>query len=97
MKKLFLLCPLCFMGCASVQWVQTDHGRVVSEHGQTLNIVGNPRLTCYKENALITDGYFVRQTEEGTFLIDEFGKRFVLIENPVCRVNSNESPQTDKE
>jgi hypothetical protein len=93
MKKLFILLSL-LTGCVSIRWVTTDHGRIVDTHNLPVNIVGNPRLTCTNvRGEVVADGYFVRQLDDGAFLIDEFGKRYVVVENPVCRLGSNEKPK----
>lgn len=90
MRKLILL-SLLFTGCASVRWVTTDHGQVVDEQNRKLNIVGNPRITCYNErNEIVADGYFVYQKDDKSFLIDEFGKQYVTVKNPKCRLGSND-------
>jgi hypothetical protein len=88
MKKLLLILPLLFVGCSYVRWVTTDkNGQIINDDKRPVNIIGNPEMACYdSKNQLITRGYFVRQTEEGSFLIDEFGKRYVLVENPNCRL-----------
>lgn len=91
MKKLLVVLPcLFFMGCASIRYVETSHGQIVSDKRQPLNIVGNPRLTCLDSSGkVLADGYFVRQLDDGSFLIDEFGRRYVVVKNPVCQFNVN--------
>jgi hypothetical protein len=87
MKKLLLIFPLFFVGCSEVRYVTVEHGQIINDDKRPVNIVGNPEMACYdSKNQLITKGYFVRQTEEGNFIIDEFGKRYVLVENPNCRL-----------
>lgn len=90
MKKLILLSFL-FTGCASVRFVTVNHGQVVDDHNRKLNIVGNPRITCYNDkNEIVADGYFVYENDDKSFLVDEFGKQYVTVKNPKCRLGSNE-------
>ena len=78
-------------GCASVRFATVDHGRIVDEKNRTLNILGRPRMTCRGNvGQVIADGYFVQQTEDGSFIIDEFGKQYVKVVNPKCELGSNE-------
>lgn len=93
MKKLLLFLPL-LTGCASVRYAQTDHGQIVDEHKQSLSILGNPRMTCVdSKGKVIADGYFVYQQDDGAFIIDEFGKQYLTVENPVCQLGNNGRPQ----
>ena len=89
-KFLFLLIPF-VAGCSSVRLVQTDHGRVVDQAYRPVDIVGNPRLTCFnKNNDLIADGFFVYQKDNGDFVIDEFGVGYKTVSDPRCIFNSND-------
>jgi hypothetical protein len=93
MKKLIPLLLL-FTGCASVKFVQTDHGQIVNEHNQPIHIAGNPRITCFDVyGKVIADGYYVRKLDNGSIVVDEFGKRYMVVPHPVCQLGSNLSPQ----
>lgn len=90
MKYIWLLVPLMLTSCASVNWVTVDpKGQIISENKQSVEILGNPVMACYNwKNQQITEGYFVRQQEDSSFLIDEFGKGFKIVENPNCRLGN---------
>lgn len=91
MKYLWLAVPLLLTGCSSVRWVTVEKGQIVNDNRRPVNIVGNPVMTCFdSSNQLIAEGYFVRQQEDGSFLIDEFGKAYVTVPNPNCRLGPNE-------
>jgi hypothetical protein len=90
MKKLLLLTPLLF-GCASIKFVHTEHGQIVTDKQQRVSIIGNPELTCYDvKGNVIANGYFVRQADDGSFVLDEFGTRYVVVPNPFCKLGNNE-------
>lgn len=90
MRKLLLLLPF-LAGCATfshkiVNW--PDHEGILTADKQVINIVGNPRLTCYnKQGKVLADGLFVRVeddrcTGDCTFLlVDEFGKDYIHVRN----------------
>ena len=92
MKYFWIVIPLLFTGCASFRWVTVDkNGQVINENRQPLNIVGNPVMACFNwKNELIANGYFVRQNDDGAFIIDQFGKDYVTVETPNCRLGPNE-------
>lgn len=91
MKKLLLIFPFIFIGCSSVRWVTTDHGQIINDNRKPVNIIGNPMMRCYNsKNQLVADGYFVRQEDDGSFLIDEYGKRYVTVINPNCLLGPND-------
>lgn len=95
MNKLFWIVPLLLVcsSCTSIRWATVEKGQIVNEKRQPLNIVGSPRITCLDPKGnVVADGFFVRQTQEGNFIVDEFGKRYVLVINPVCRLGENEKP-----
>lgn len=90
MKYLWLLVSLSFIGCSNIRWITVEKGRIVSENRNPVEILGNPVMSCFNwKNELISEGYFVQQTEDGSFLIDEYGKDFTIIENPNCRLGPN--------
>jgi hypothetical protein len=91
-KIIYFISFLFFIGCSSIKFITIEHGKIVTNTGQPINLVGNPRLTCYSNKGeIIADGYFVRQDVNNAFIIDEFGKTYVTISNPVCRLGRNES------
>ena len=91
MKKLFFLFPFLFVACSSVRFVTTDHGQIVNQNNKPINIIGRPRITCSDLNGkIIADGYFVKQNDDGSFVIDEFGTGYVTVKNPYCKLSSNE-------
>lgn len=92
MKKLLLFIPiLALSSCSYFKWVTVDkNGQIINENKKSVNIMGNPQMSCFdSKNLLIAKGYFVRQEEDGSFLIDEFGKDFVTVENPNCLLGNN--------
>lgn len=90
MKKLLLFIPL-LVGCASVRFVTTERGKIVDEQGRALTIIGDPPMSCIDEKGnIIADGYFVYQKDANSFLIDEFGKDYVVVKNPHCQVGRND-------
>lgn len=92
MKYIWLLFPLMLTGCSSVCWVTVDpKGQVISENKQSVEILGNTIMTCYDwKNQQITEGYFVYQNDDNSFFIDEYGKDYITVENPNCRLGPNE-------
>lgn len=98
MKKLLLLLPLMFIGCTSIRYVTTDHGTILDDQKRPLNIVGSPRMTCINsQDQIIADGFFVRVTEDGSFLIDEYGSKYVLVKDPVCQLARDTDGTFDNE
>ena len=83
-----LLVPLLFTaGCVSFRWVTVEKGQIVNENRQPLAILGNPVMACFNwKNELVAEGYFVQQNDDGSFLVDEFGKEYVVVQNPNCRL-----------
>ena len=48
-------------------------------------------MTCRDTvGQVVADGYFVEQTEDSAFILDEFGTDFVKVFNPKCELGSNE-------
>lgn len=88
---LFLIPLLALSSCSYFKWVTTDkNGQIINEDKRPVNIVGNPQMSCFNsKNQLIAKGYFVRQEEDGSFLVDEFGKRYVVVEKPNCVLGNN--------
>lgn len=94
MKYLWILVPLLMTGCASVRYVTTDHGRIVDQNHQQVYIEGNPPMIChYIERPTLTySGYFMYQKDDGTILLDHFGKRTIFLTGePVCELKLDTS------
>jgi hypothetical protein len=92
MKYLIFLLPVLLLSsCSSIRWVTVEKGQIVNENRQPLTIVGNPPIACFDSaNKLIAEGYFVRQNDDGSFLVDEFGKDYITVKNPNCRLGLSE-------
>jgi len=88
MKYLFLLIPLALSSCASIKWITLDHGQIVTDKGQRVDIIGNLPLFCHYDNSSYTfSGYFMFQKEDGTIVLDDFGRGIILLKyNPICRL-----------
>lgn len=83
-----------FTGCASIRFATVNHGQIVDEKNRTLNILGRPRMTCRDTvGQVVADGLFIGQTVDGSFLINEYGVRYVKVFNPKCELNSNNEVQ----
>lgn len=90
--KYFAICLIGMLltSCSYVRWVTVEKGQIINENKKPVNIVGNPQMSCYdSKNELVAKGYFVRQQDDGSFLIDEFGTRYVIVENPNCLLGSH--------
>jgi hypothetical protein len=86
MKYLLLLSPLLLTSCSSIRFVTVEHGQLVAQDNRSVNIVGNPPMVChYGKSPKTFSGYFMYQKEEGTILLDDFGRGTIeLSGNPVC-------------
>jgi hypothetical protein len=90
MKRVAAIVALSLLssGCVSVRWMQRDpdsHAQLVDQDGRQLNVVGNPHITCFRNDKVIADGYFVRY-EDGILTVDEFGTGYVYVSNPKCKL-----------
>jgi hypothetical protein len=48
-------------------------------------------MTCKDTTGqVLADGYYLGQTEDGSFVLDEYGVDYITISNPNCELNSNE-------
>lgn len=92
MKKLLLLVPFILFGCSSIKWVIVEKGQIVTQDNQPISILGNPPITCYYENSLQTfSGYFMYQRDDGSMLLDDFGRGTIqLMDSPICRLRYEE-------
>jgi hypothetical protein len=92
MKKLLLFIPLFLCSCSNIKWVTVDHGRIVMQNNEPVNIVGNPPMYCHYENSLQTfSGYFMYRKDDGTIILDDFGRGTIqLMDNPICKLGFNE-------
>jgi hypothetical protein len=91
MKKLLLLVPFLFIGCSSIRFVTIEHGRIVTQNNQPVNIVGNPPMICHYEDSQQTfEGYFMYQKDDETIVLDDFGRGTIqLMDNPICQLGFN--------
>jgi hypothetical protein len=89
---IFIGSALLLSSCSYFKWVTLDrNGQIINENKRLVNIIGNPQMECYNsQNQLVAKGYFVRQENDGSFLIDEFGKQYVVVENPNCLLGRND-------
>ncbi len=89
MRYLLLILPILFLSaCVSFRWITVENGQIVNENRRPSNVVGNPTMACYDSyNNLIAEGYFVVQNTDNSFIIDEFGKDYVNVTNPRCRID----------
>jgi hypothetical protein len=91
MKYLWLLAPLLVTGCSSVRYVTTDHGHIITQNNQRVNIVGNPPVICHTCGGKIYSGYFEYQ-DDGTIVLDDFGRGTILIRDcAVCELKLDTS------
>jgi hypothetical protein len=88
MKYLWLIAPLLLSGCSSIKYVTVDHGQLITENNKHLIIVGNPPMVCHYEDSPQTwSGYFVYLKEDGTVVLDDFGRGNIeLMDSPICRL-----------
>ena len=93
MKRLFLLSSLIgFIGCSSIRYVTVDHGHIITQNGQKVNIVGNPPMICYTIDNRKYSGYFEYQDDDGTIVLDDFGRGTILIRTDVrCELRLDDS------
>jgi hypothetical protein len=97
MKNLFLiLLGLSFTGCISLinkprllTGGDVKHGQLYLD-GNPVNILGNPHVTCYQNGEVVADGIFVGYDEaDNAIIIDEYGKGYLVVLNPSCRLWDN--------
>ncbi|MGH7974894.1 MAG: hypothetical protein ACREBR_05165 [bacterium] len=93
MKNLWLVVPLLLTGCATfnhklVNWPDSSETGVRTDGGEYIQIVGNPRITCFNHaGVVIADGLFVRIDDDrcngdcAFLVVDEFGKDYVRVRN----------------
>ena len=86
---------LLMTGCSSVRYVTVDHGHIVTQDNKHIDIIGNPPMMChYTDSTKIFSGYFIYQKDDGTIVLDDFGRRNVYLKgNPICelKLDTNES------
>ena len=88
MKYLWLVVPLILTGCSSIRFVTVDKGQLVTQDNRPVSIIGNPPMVCSYDNSPQTfSGYFMYQKEDGTIVLDDFGRGTIqLMDGPVCRL-----------
>ena len=91
MKYLWLAVPLLLSSCTSIRYVTTEHGHLITDRKEPVNIVGNPPMVChYKGSASTYSGYFMYQKDDGTILLDDFGRGTIeLPGNPICELRED--------
>jgi hypothetical protein len=89
---LLLLIPLMLSSCSSIRYVTTDHGRLVTDLNKPVEIVGNPPVVCQvKGSDRVYTGYFMYQDDDGTILLDDYGRSVIRLHEPVvCRFKNEE-------
>lgn len=92
MKYLWLLVPLSFIGCSSIRFVTVDHGQLVTQNKEPVNIVGNPPMVCsYSDSSEAYSGYFMYQ-ENDMVVLDNFGQETIyLAGNPICTLGYDQN------
>ena len=93
MKYVWVVLPLFFVGCSSIKYVTVIHGQIYSQRHEPVNIVGNPPLICTDiQTQRKFSGYFIRQDDDGTVLLDNFGKgTFFLRGDLTCELKLDAS------
>lgn len=88
MKKLLFIISFILTSCSSIKFVTVDHGRLITQDKQPINILGNPLMVCHYENSPQTfSGYFIYLKEDGTIVLDDFGRGTIqLMDSPICRL-----------
>lgn len=94
MRYILILMSVFLTGCSSVRYVTMDHGQLVTQSNQPVDIVGNPPMMCHYENSpKMWSGYFMYH-ENDMIVLDDFGRGTIeMMDNPICelRLDSNES------
>lgn len=88
MKRLLMLSSLLLFGCSSIRYVTVDHGHIIDQNHQQINIVGNPPMIChYAGRSEVYSGYFEYQDDDGTIVLDHFGKSTIFLKgSPICEL-----------
>ena len=88
MKYLWLLTPLLFIGCSSIKFVTVNHGQLVTQNNQPVDIVGSPPLRChYDFSPQAFSGYFMYLKDGGIIVLDDFGRGTIqLMDGPICKL-----------
>jgi hypothetical protein len=92
MKYLWLAVPLLLSSCTSIRYVTTDHGHLVTDAHERVNIIGNPPMDChYDGSEEVFSGYFMYQEDNGTILLDAFGTGTIRLGgSPICELSHND-------
>lgn len=83
---------LLLSACSSIRFVTVEHGQLVTQNQQRVNIVGNPPMVCHYVGSVTTySGYFMYQDDGGAILLDDFGRGTIrLLNNPICKLGEAE-------
>lgn len=76
MKYFILSVFLCLLtSCSSVEWIVIDHGQLVTQDREPVNIIGNPPMDCtYPDSEEVFSGFFMYKTDDGVIVLDAFGQ-----------------------
>lgn len=90
MKYTLLIISLMLTGCTSIKFVTTEHGRLVTDKHEPVQILGNPPVAC---NLLgfnkVYTGYFMYQDDNGTIFLDDYGRGTIELQGEViCKLLS---------
>lgn len=92
MRYLWILPLVLVTGCSSIRYVTTDHGRLVTQDGKPVDMIGNPPLICHTEKGKTYSGYFEYQDEDGTIVLDNFGRGITIIrDRALCELQLDTS------
>lgn len=94
MKYRLMMSSILFglIGCSSIRYVTVDHGHIVTQNGQRVDIVGNPPMICHTADGKTYSGYFEYQDDDGTIVLDDFGRGTILIRTAVkCELRLDDS------
>ncbi len=87
MKYTLILVSLLLMaGCSSIKYVTVEHGQIVTDQHQPVDILGNPPVEChYQGYSKVYSGYFMYQDDDGSIVLDDFGRGIIILHGkPIC-------------
>lgn len=88
MRYLWLLVPLMLTSCTSIRYVTTDHGHLVTDKQERVQIIGNPPVECNLVGFnKVYSGYFMYQDDDGSIVLDDYGRGTIRLQGDVeCRL-----------
>lgn len=92
MRYLWLAIPLLLSSCTSIRYVTVEDRHLVTDAHARVNIVGNPPMDCqYDGSDEVFSGFFMYQEDNGTILLDAFGKGVIRLSgSPICTLNRDD-------